>query len=312
MRNLHNPNLAGTNSIMNHLTKLLILTVLLLPACATSGGDTNGNSGLMGLGDEPVRAAWEDWTPKPAAGIAPQAFVDTVVAFDYWQVDDENFIEESWAGVSGVLDFVRREGLPEAQENTATLLLQALDSRQSDQQTRMDVTYVVSLDQENPSEGMVVRLYAPLAEPNVAPGVAIYLSRDSGSPAEGFERAVIWAAPDFEEAQGFTVGLEEVDTSWVAAKGNGVVFPVGESRSDSLTGAAGLAREILTKRFWEPLTGAGFVEAKQSALEARELPSSISPALGLEVRERQLEEVYKDTVFPPRAEIPPLGLKEDF
>lgn len=297
---------------MNHLTKLLILTLFLLPACATSGGSGNGDSGLMGLGDEPATAVWEDWDAKPADGIAPKAFADTVVAFDYWQVDDEDFIEESWAGVSGVLDFVRREGLPEAQENTATLLLQALDRRQSDEPTRMDVTYVVSLDQENPSEGLVVRLYAPISDKGVTPGVAIYLSRDSGSPAEGFERATIWAAPNFAQAEGFTVALEETDAGWVAAKDDGVVYPVGESKSESLTGAAGLAREILTKRFWQPLTGAGFVEAKQSATEEREIPSGIERALGLEVRERQLEEVYRDTVFPPRAEIPPLGLKDEF
>ncbi|QDG52706.1 hypothetical protein FIV42_18765 [Persicimonas caeni] len=296
---------------MKHLTKLILL-LLILPACATSSGSGSGDSGLMGLGDEPAKAVWEDWTAKPAAGIAPEAFVDQMVAFDYWQVDDENFIEESWAGVSGVLDFVRREGLPEAQENTATLLLQALDSRQGDQQTSMDVTYVVSLDQQNPSEGLVVRLYSPIADKKATPGVAIYMGRDSGSPAEGYDRAVIWAAPDFEEAEGFTVALDRTDAGWVAAKDNGVVYPVGESKSDSLTGAAGLAREILTKRFWEPLTGVGFVEAKQSATEESELPADIERALGLEVRERQIEEVYKDTVFPPRAEIPPLGLKEDF
>jgi hypothetical protein len=294
---------------MKPITKLVsILLLALLPACATSSA-SGGNSGLMGLDDEPATAVWEDWTAEPAQGLVPQAFVDDVVAFDYWQIGDDAFVSQGWTGVSALLDYVRREGLAEAQDNTVTLLLQALDSRQPPDKTMMDVTYVVSLDQNlQPTEGLVVRVYAPLTDRGVTPGAAIYLSRIAGSGA-GFDQAILWAVPAFEQARAFTLTIEKTDAGWSAHRVGAAVYPADEAalqatKTRSLDGANELIREIFSTRFWDPLTRVGFVEAKEAATEEMALPTGIEPALGLEVRERQLEEIYADTVFPPRVEAP--------
>jgi hypothetical protein len=305
---------------MKHIPKLILLLILsaCATACATSNG-TSGDSTLMGLDDRPAKAVWEDWTPEPnnqsTDHLVPQVFIDQVVAFDYWQIGDDEFVNEGWTGVSAVLDYVRREGLSEAQDNTATLLLQALDSRQPPEKTLMDVTYVVSLDQdEQLSEGLVVRVYAPLEDKGVTPGAAIYLGRDVGS-AGGFDRAVVWAVPGFAEAEAFTVDLEKTDAGWSAHRVGGAVYPADEAalpdeRVSSLDSANELTREILTTRFWEPLTQVGYVEAKPMAEGETGLPPRLQPALGMELRERQLEEIYSDTVFPPRDEVPPMGNTE--
>jgi hypothetical protein len=296
---------------------ILLLAALALPACATSSA-TSGDSGLMGLDDEPAKAVWEDWMPAPADSLVPQEFADQMVAFDFWQIGDDEFVNEGWTGVSAVLDYVRREGLTEAQDNTATLLLQALDSRQPPEKTLMDVTFVVSLDQDDqPSEGLVVRVYAPLSDKGVTPGAAIYLGRDADSGA-GFDRAFVWAVPAFEEAQAFTVSLDKTDTGWSGQKFAGAVYPaeraaLADDKVSSLGSANDLIREILTTRFWEPLTGVGFVEAKPRAEEGQDgLTGGLAPSLGLEVRERQLEEIYSDTIFPPRIEAPPMGNDASF
>ncbi len=267
----------------------------------------------MGLDDQPAHAVWRDWTAQPDTRLVPKSFVDQVVAFDYWQIGDEDFIEDAWAGASAVLDYARREGLSDEQEHTDTLLLEALDSRQGPGDKHMDVTYVVSLDQKKPVEGLVVRFFEELPDKHVAPGLSIYLGRAEGASG-GFDRAVMWAVPRFKQAQAFTIALHKTDKGWVAHKFDGAAYPAEAgpeeaSKNGSLKGVADLATSIFTNKLWTPLTGANYVEAKPKAAEGKEraLPKDVPAALGLEVRERQIEETYQDTVFPPRVEVPPMG-----
>ena len=297
--------------------------VLLLGAaagCASSGSQGNG-AGLMGLDSQPSEAIWTDWTPvaRGEQGLLPEAFIDEVVAFDYWQIDAGEYEEDAWSGAASILDYLRREssnggGLNAKQRATATLLLQALDGAKEDAGARrMDVTFVVSLDPEKAEEGLIVRFYAPLSDKGATPGLAIYLGRVEGQSG-GFERALVWARPGFEQAEAFTIALNKAPASaegarWSAHQFDGIVAPRGSSESDapegeSLEEVAGLAEAIFKRQFWTPLTGNDYVEATELADTERALPEDIKPAIGLTLRERQIEEIYRDTVFIPRGDVP--------
>ncbi|AWV89893.1 hypothetical protein [Bradymonas sediminis] len=300
-------------------------TLLLVGAAAgcASGGSQGNGGGLMGLDSQSAQAIWADWTPvaRGDQGLLPDAFVDEVVAFDYWQIDAAEFEEDAWSGAASVLDYLRREasdgsGLNAKQRATATLLLQALDGGAGEANAigarRMDVTFVVSLDPDRAEEGMIVRFYAPLTDKGATPGLAIYMGRVEGESG-GFERALVWARPGFEQAEAFTVALNQAPASadadgWSARQYDGIVAPRdsanGEmTQGDSLEEVAGLAEAIFKSQFWTPFSGSNYVEAKSVADQERALPDDIKPALGLTLRERQIEEIYRDTVFIPRDDI---------
>lgn len=300
------------------------LGALLLAGCAGTSGAPAASGGLMRLEDAPAQAVWTDWTPAAhAPGLLPAAFVDQVVAFDYWQIDDAQFREQAWAGAASVLDYLRQEDagkgvLDPAQRPTATALLQAFDAAGA-QGGQMDVTFVVSLHPEYAMEGLILRFYAHLPHQKVTPGLAIFLGRQEGDAA-GFEGAVMWAQSGFEEAAPFTVALERDHTTgddggWTAARYDGLVVP-GDNDTpaaadaqttppqDALESAADLAGAIFQQNFWDPLVGAHYVEASIQADAPLALPPGVEPALGLTVRERQLEEILRDTLFVPRVEVP--------
>jgi hypothetical protein len=285
----------------------VILLTLLLTACASAPTPT-GSSNLMGLDDSQVEAAWAQWTPAPHSGV-PQGFVDEVVAFDYWQIDSAEVVDEAWSGMSALLDYLRRDGLDDAQRDTVTALLQALDSDRA----IMDVTFVVSLDADRAAEGLVVRIYRRLEEtsedePGATASVAVYLERPE-QPSAGFERAVMWAAAGFEQPRPFTVSLERADGDWSVRKFDDALYPTPADDATSIDGAAELASDIFERAFWTPFVGPAFVEAIPRAEDEAPTPAPIEPALGLELRERQLEEVYRDTVFPPRMDTTPFSRK---
>lgn len=293
-------------------------TVLLIASavgCASSGSQ-GGGAGLMGLDSQPAGPIWADWTPvaRGGQGLLPEAFIDEVVAFDYWQIDATEHEEDAWSGAASILDYLRREssngaGLNAKQRATATLLLQALDGADRDSGARrMDVTFVVSLDPEKTEEGLIVRFYAPLADKGATPGLAVYLGRVEGGSG-GFERALVWARPGFEQAEAFTIALNKAPSSadgsgWSAHQFDGIVAPRDSSESVSLEEVADLAEAIFKRQFWTPLTGVNYVEATDLADEESALPEDIKPALGLTLRERQIEEIYRDTVFIPRGDLP--------
>lgn len=310
----------------------ILLWVAVAAGCASSGGQGNA-PGLMGLDSLPAEAVWADWTPvaRGEQGLLPQEFIDEVVAFDYWQIDAAPTEEDGWSGAASILDYLRREssngdGLNAKQRATATLLLQALDGAEPGSATdttattdnapgkrQMDVSFVVSLDPEKAEEGLIVRFYAPIAAKGATPGLAIYLGRTEGQSSD-FERAIIWARPGFEQAEAFTIALNKDDTSagatspgepaWSAQQFDGIVAPRAAAQSGSLEDVAGLAESIFKRQFWALLTGAGYVEATARAAQEHALPDDIKPALGLTLRERQIEEIYRDTVFVPQAEVP--------
>lgn len=291
--------------------------VLLLGGCASSGSGAGASGGLMGLDDGPQEPVWAGWQVDPAASeLLPSAFVDEVVAFDYWQIEDTAFRERAWTGAASLLDYLRRDAgeggaLKERQARTATLLLQAFEGRQGDNSEpsgQMDVTYVVSLDPAQEMEGVVVRFYAHIDSKDVTPALGIFLGRiaDAG---ESFERAFLWTRPGFEEAEAFTMQLERAadeQAGWGARLERGQTWGAQDSEAPApeLGEVAELTATIFEQDFWGPLTGPDYVEAAPRADQEIELPGDIEPAIGLPVRERQIEEIYRDTVFVPRVDTP--------
>ena len=280
---------------------LVVVAVCFLVGCASSGGEkaSQGDSALMGIDAGPKSAVWQDWTPRTTRGLVPEGFKAKVHAFDYWQIGDDQVVERAWSGMAAVLDYLRREGLGERQKRTATVLLQALDGRADDGRPRMDATFVVSADAEQSTEGVVVRLFRQLPD-QVTPGIALYLERREGQGL-GFGRAILWAEPAFEQAQPFTLRLEKTEqVDWVAHKFDGLRYPLSDVARGSLEGVAELSRDIFTRHFWKPFVGPAFVEAKSRAAEFEPIAEGPKPALGMDLKERTIEQVYRNTVFPPR------------
>src|SRR5690554_6621704 len=266
--------------------------------CASSGSQGD-NADLMGLDSQPSEAIWTDWTPvaRGEQGLLPEAFIDEVVAFDYWQIDAGEYEEDAWSGAASILDYLRREssnggGLNAKQRATATLILQALDgAKEGAGARRMDVTFVVSLDPEKAEEGLIVRFYAPLSDKGATAGLAIYRGRVEGQSG-GFERALVWARPGFEQAEAFTIALNKAPASadvstdgarWSAHQFDGIVAPEdsvedASAQGESLEEVAGLAEAIFKRQFWTPLTGNNYVEATELADTERALPEDIKPA----------------------------------
>lgn len=287
---------------MNMKIVIYAALCLLLTACGgpAATGDRSGDSELMGLDEEPGAPVWRGWGAE-GREAAPEGFGDEVAAFDYWQVDDERLFEEAWSGASSLLDYLRRDELPEAQREAATVLLQALDSDRA----RMDVTFVVEDDEGANTEGLVVRLYRALEEEGAVPTFAVYAER-SEEAREGFDRLYLWANPGFAEAEAFTVAVDD-EGGWRARRADGLVYPAPAEAEPVLDEAADLAVEIADERFWKPFSGPGFVEARSrvDTDDEVDLPDPLQPALGLDERDRDIEEVYEETSFPPRMDSDP-------
>jgi hypothetical protein len=94
-----------------------------------------------------------------------------------------------------------------------------------------------------------------------------------------------------------TMQLSRGDAGWRATGSEGIV---SDARRD-LDGEPAAVVAVALTTFWAPFIGPAYVE---SPFERREKPSETAGpqpvALGLEVDDRQIEQVFTDSVFAPR------------
>lgn len=273
---------------------LFMLMLILAASCATSSATTSDttrapnapNRTLMGLEDDPIDV-WSAWTPMAQVDSVPTSFKEQALAFDFWRIDDEPFRQQAWESTFTVLSILRQQALEdEAITSAITLLMSTFDPAYPN--TEVDVTFV--LDKNHGSwEGVLVRLWMPYEQTTI--GTSLFLRRLSdGRPSP--EDITIWGITGFEENRGFMATLER----------EGSLFITSDMEGQSPPHQANLSRAVfalLETSLWTPLTGNAYVEARMEE-DPKPTPQGFEAAAGLDLREREIEEMFTDSVFPPR------------
>ena len=252
----------------------------------------------MGAQNEP-RDTWRDWTPQAQTQSSPQSFDAQATAFDYWQVTDEGQREAAWAAIFGVLSEVRQNA-PADYEPTLRMLMTVLEPEPEGAPVRLDATFVAARPgSKAPFEGVGWRLWRELPS-GAAPSVTILLSRSAVGPREP-DTAVVWLFGGYEEARSLSVQLDG-RSGWVMKLGDGI----GVDTTTELSGEGALLSQILRTTFWDPVVSNAYLE---TSLERRETPEPTPPqhptALGLSLGDRDIDQVFTESVFAPRLTIYP-------
>ncbi len=289
------------------LRKLTLLAVALAIMACTSAPSKpepaptervqRGDDGprMIGLEDPPPVDVWTEWTADASAPTAPVLLGQRFAAFDYWQVADEAFVSQSWNALFPVLDTLRRESAELANvEETLTLLMATVEPGAASKPTGMDITFVVSARPGAEAEGVLVRLFQPL-DSGATPGISILLVRQPGGSA-AFGEAYIWGTSGFAQGSAFSA---RVDTESIVLAA-GLVYPMAAQKDAGADLSAQLIYEILAEQLWRPLTGMAYLESQLPAEQPIAQPPGFEPAAGLVLGDREVEQVFNDTVFVPR------------
>lgn len=274
---------------------MIVLVLLTGTACRTgkpAPTPSDDDRELMGLADRPLTAMWESWTPSDQMSTPP-ALTTTAAAFDYWQISDEAVIDEAWIAISAVVSNVRNDTAP-LYDDTFRTLMTVLEENEGPR--RLDVTFVVSQrDAARPWEGILVRVYREMPD-GASPGVSLLLRRRAGGP-DAPRDARVWFFSGFEEAPSVSLSLARRDDQWLAHISEGVVLEA----SQRVNLDASVVAAVLTQTFWTPYTGNAYLEfnaARQT--EHLATPATHPLSAGIPLGDRDIEQVFSDSVFAPR------------
>ena len=279
------------------LAIFFLLIALAATGCRTtsSGPTGQGNDALAEelMGDEPS-APWAKWTATP--GKAPHPTLSEINAFDYWQLHDQTFTRDLWAALFPILDTLRSH--PDATEQTrrsldAMLALMEPGETSKEPPIAIDVTFLVGEDGAGLFEGVLVRFSRNIE--GTIPVLSLMLTRHGGDVAP--TDVLVWGDPAFKESPPFSARLTRSGSSIVDGHRTRPVM-LGAKRHDDLSSA--LAIDILSRALWPKLTQEAYLESGLARHDAKEpMPPGFEPAGGLEIRDREIEEVLPDTAFPP-------------
>lgn len=274
-------------------------TVILLVAfagCTTSEGtrraDEAPQRSLMGLDDEPLTDIWKDWTP--ATGPSTPTFAIRPTAFDYWQITDAEYIDVAWASLFSLLSEARTQA-PGRYDETFRTLMTVLEEEMAEGERRLDFTFLVSSPTAPTQwEGLAVRFWREFPS-GATPSVSLLMRRPERG-AETPDEISVWFFSGFEEADSMTMKLSH-DGGWRATAADGIVW---ETTRD-LDGEPDTVATVAVHTFWTGFTDKAYVENPfERREEAKPTPESQPMALGLEIGDRQIEQVFTGSVFAPR------------
>lgn len=301
-------------SPMRNAVVLALVGSLILPfaGCATSsapsgsaeGSPTTSDGALLTLAGDSSGPSWQNWDPRTRERSTPERIGGVVRAFDYWEIDDGAVIDDIWSGLFPVLDGLRARSQSESQRKSAQLLLEAIEPDRGDRATRMDLTFLVSSSKANRFEGFACRLYRRLSGVDVTPAVTILFLRDPGQRASPDE-IWVWGAPGFAEPDPITAFYRRDESGWKRAMVTGLSFPETGERPELSGGRAGkLVARVLTESIWNRFAGKAYLKSPNSGAKSDFAnPNALPRALGLEVQDRSVRQVYSGTEFPPRANL---------
>ncbi|MFB6350494.1 MAG: hypothetical protein ABEN55_10040 [Bradymonadaceae bacterium] len=305
----------GYEPYMRQVTIIFLVGLFLLASagCASDDAataDLEGATGrtsdgaLMKLHTERDVPVLSDWKPTPKARVVPEGLGETARAFDYWRVVDRPTIDRVWGAVFPVVDSVRA-GLADGDwRETLELMLTAIEPGSRERPTGMDLTFLVGRDDGAPFEGMACRLFRQL-ESGATPVLTVLMLRRSEQSASP-NRIVVWAAPGFREPPQMTAFFRRTEGdsgTWRRRVTDGLAFSESAESEASEDEAGPLVAKLLTDRIWKRFAGRSYLQSDLSEKVAQaDRIAGPDPALGLTVSRREIEQVYSDTEFPPRAE----------
>ncbi len=252
----------------------------------------NEGGTLIGLDDDRLTAIWENWTPSE--GPSTPSYSSRATAFDYWQITDADYIDTAWAAVFAVVQFARNETDPAFEDTYRTLMTVLEDDTEGER--RFDLTFVAAAPGSNTSwEGVIARVYREKAN-GAAPGIAVELRRPEGG-AQTPTSANVWFFSSYAEARSVTLDVDKAAGGWDGTFAEGIV----REGTRPLDADPAIVAVVLQQVFWTPFVASSYMD---TTVERRDVPLPTPRphpvAAGLELGDRDIDQVYSDTVFPPR------------
>lgn len=281
----------------------ILLCVLCLTACKSTPQPRGEGTDRTLFGDDPLTADWQEWTPQQTAST-PQQLTEKSTAFDYWQVIDERQREEAWAAIFGVLSEVRQVA-PRQYDTTFRMLMTVLEPGGVDGVEQLDATFFAARPGTAPMfEGVGWRLWRELPS-GATPSVTVWMRRYEADPEYPAE-AYIWFYGGFEESESMTLHLDG-SQNWAMRVARGI----GTSPTTPIEGESQLLRGILIATFWEPIIGPQYLETAMAKREETvATPGQQPTAMGLALGDRDIDQVFSDSVFAPRLTLFPAKQRE--
>lgn len=248
----------------------------------------------MGLDEEQLTDVWKDWTPNEESAMPDLSASAT--AFDYWQVTDEEYLETVWAAFFALLSEARSMVSPADYDPTFRMLMTVLEPEIAAGPRRLDITFIAAKSgSEVLWEGVAFRLWRELPS-GATPAVSILLRRSEGG-AESPDEALVWFHSGYDEASSMSMRLAHERGNWEMFSGPGIATTAGTA----MDGEADALGAVLLQSFWAPIVGSAYLETPIEVREKREpTPAPLPVAAGLELGDRDIEQVFSDSVFAPR------------
>jgi len=282
---------------------LLLCCIFALTACKNQPPTRGEGTERQLFGDDPLAADWQEWTPRDTSST-PGTLSDHSTAFDYWQVTDNGHREEAWAAIYGVLSEVRRVA-PKDYDTTFRMLMTVLEPAEADGSQQLDATFFAARPGTAPMfEGVGWRLWRKLPS-GATPSVTVWMRRYEADPEYPAE-AYIWFYGGFEESKSMTLHLDG-SQNWAMRVSSGI----GTGPETPIAGESQLLRGILIATFWEPIIGPQYLETTIEKREKTlETPTQQPTAMGLPLGDRDIDQVFTDSVFAPRLTLFPAKQQE--
>ncbi len=275
------------------ISLIFLFLAITVSACKTTKpqpeSENTGPRKTMLQYDEPVplNELWNTWTPVPKTGI-PE-LLSTAAVFDYWQVKDENEIEEVWTVLATLLSGLRSQSTDEEAKLSFRSTLSLLEPSPSDRLiSTLDFTFLTSPFSEKPIhrwEGVVIRWSKKTYKGS--PTITLFLSRLSTSKTAVFDKVHLWIEPGFSEipAQSFTMRRGE---TWQYQVSRDLIF---EATSGEIKDAK-IYTDVLGATLWKKVTNGSYVKYDK-------MEKGVEGVFG-ERKLRDIEMVFERTQFPPR------------
>jgi hypothetical protein len=246
-----------------------------------------------------------EWRKRAAPQLdAEIAFAPTTFAFDHFVVSQDASVEQIWLVLHPVLGWLANHERGEDIELGYVALMNELEPMAAgyDSRTHMEVSFLLAQEPGGEArEALGVRLWRKVE--GRTPTLSIVLWQDASRRA--LSSMQVWTHPDID--RGASSALI-TDTDAIIMRG--IVSPdeleqaLRSSPNDTTHQASLLP--LIHGMVWPQFSDAAYLETPLRPVEnspAQGLHQGLKPALGLRIREREIDEVIPDTSFLPYIDV---------